>query len=151
MLDLQHVRILAGDGESRERRRQATHPARVKPELCAAAPNQVWSWTLNCPGFELPRGDSVLLAQLGDAIKDSDSLSGAKRGELAGQLRAQPGLRRFLRQTPSGLLRIGRGSLRREERLDGKFLLRTSDPTLTPETSRWATSSCWRSSAPGGT
>ena len=29
-----------------ERRRQAVHPARVKPELVAAAPNQVWSWDI---------------------------------------------------------------------------------------------------------
>lgn len=33
-------------GESRERRRQATHPATVKPELVAAAPNAVWSWDI---------------------------------------------------------------------------------------------------------
>jgi putative transposase len=32
--------------EVRERRSQATHPARVKPELCATAPNQVWSWDI---------------------------------------------------------------------------------------------------------
>jgi putative transposase len=33
-------------GETRERRRQATHPATVKPELVATAPNQVWSWDI---------------------------------------------------------------------------------------------------------
>jgi putative transposase len=33
-------------GETRERRRQATHPATVKPELVAAAPNQVYSWDI---------------------------------------------------------------------------------------------------------
>ena len=33
-------------GESRERRRQATHPAKVKPELVATEPNQVWSWDI---------------------------------------------------------------------------------------------------------
>jgi len=37
-------RLLRRTGESRERRRQATHPACVKPELVASAPNQVWSW-----------------------------------------------------------------------------------------------------------
>lgn len=26
--------------------RQATHPATVKPELCAPAPNRVWSWDI---------------------------------------------------------------------------------------------------------
>jgi len=39
-------RLLREVGESRERRRQATHPATVKPELVATAPNQVWSWDI---------------------------------------------------------------------------------------------------------
>src|SRR6266566_4913860 len=39
-------RVLRQAGESKERRRQATHPAAVKPELMAAAPNQVWSWDI---------------------------------------------------------------------------------------------------------
>ncbi len=29
-----------------DRRRQATHPAHVKPELVAIKPNEVWSWDL---------------------------------------------------------------------------------------------------------
>ena len=36
-------RLLRQAGETRERRRQASHPARIKPELAATAPNQVWS------------------------------------------------------------------------------------------------------------
>jgi putative transposase len=40
-------RVLRGDGEIRERRRQATHPARVRPELVARGPNQVWSWDIS--------------------------------------------------------------------------------------------------------
>jgi putative transposase len=39
-------RLLRRAGESRERRRQATHPASVKPELVASAPNRVWSWDI---------------------------------------------------------------------------------------------------------
>jgi putative transposase len=39
-------RLLRVAGETRERRRQATHPAAVKPELLATAPNQVWSWDI---------------------------------------------------------------------------------------------------------
>ncbi|WP_271190079.1 DDE-type integrase/transposase/recombinase [Dactylosporangium matsuzakiense] len=37
-------RILRAYGEVGERRRQAVHPARVKPELVATAPDQCWSW-----------------------------------------------------------------------------------------------------------
>ena len=39
-------RILRSHGEVRERRRHATHPAHVKPELWATGPNQVWSWDI---------------------------------------------------------------------------------------------------------
>jgi putative transposase len=39
-------RILRAYGEVGERRRQAVHPARVKPELVATAPNQCWSWDI---------------------------------------------------------------------------------------------------------
>lgn len=39
-------RILAAAGQSGERRRQSTHPARKIPELIATAPNDVWSWDI---------------------------------------------------------------------------------------------------------
>lgn len=39
-------RLLRQAGEVRERRRQATHPAKVKPELVANSPNAVWSWDI---------------------------------------------------------------------------------------------------------
>jgi putative transposase len=39
-------RIARAAGQSRERRRQATHPAKVKPELCADGPSRVWSWDI---------------------------------------------------------------------------------------------------------
>jgi putative transposase len=39
-------RILRATGESRERRRQATHPPKVKPELMAHKPGEVYSWDI---------------------------------------------------------------------------------------------------------
>jgi putative transposase len=39
-------RLLRSRGETGDRRRHATHPARVKPELVATQPNQVWSWDI---------------------------------------------------------------------------------------------------------
>ena len=39
-------RLLRAHGETGDRRRHATHPARVKPELVATVPNQCWSWDL---------------------------------------------------------------------------------------------------------
>jgi hypothetical protein len=53
------------------------------------------------------------------------------RAECA--LRDHPALGRYLRQTPSGRLRIDRQKIAAEERLDGKFLLSTSDPDLSAE------------------
>jgi putative transposase len=39
-------RILASEGELRERRNQLRHPVYEKPELLATGPNQVWSWDI---------------------------------------------------------------------------------------------------------
>jgi len=39
-------RLLRERGETGDRRRHAMHPASVKPELVAAAPNEVWSWDI---------------------------------------------------------------------------------------------------------
>ena len=39
-------RLLRRHGEVRERRRQAVHPPRVKPELVAHGPNECWSWDI---------------------------------------------------------------------------------------------------------
>lgn len=48
-------------------------------------------------------------------------------------LRDHPSLGRWLRQTPSGRLVIDRAKIAAEAKLDGKFLLSTSDPDLTAE------------------
>jgi putative transposase len=39
-------RIARAAGQSRERRRLASHPTRVRPELVATGPGQVWSWDI---------------------------------------------------------------------------------------------------------
>ncbi len=39
-------RLLAAAGQTGDRRRQATHPPRVRPELVADGPGQVWSWDI---------------------------------------------------------------------------------------------------------
>jgi Transposase DDE domain len=53
------------------------------------------------------------------------------RAECA--LRDHPTLSRYLRQTGSGRLQIDRGKIAAEERLDGKYLLSSSDPDLSAE------------------
>jgi putative transposase len=79
-------RVLRAEHEVRERRRQARHPATVKPELVATGPNQIWSWDITkllgpekwtyyhlyviidifsryVPGWLLARRESAALAQ----------------------------------------------------------------------------------------
>jgi hypothetical protein len=74
-----------------------------------------------------------MIAQLSDAIDGSDQLSKDKRAELRGVISTRPGLNRYLRVTPGGLLRIDTAKARAEENLDGKYLLRTADPKLSAE------------------
>ncbi len=74
-----------------------------------------------------------LVAHLQQLIDGSDTATPRRRDELVGSLKTKPGLRRYLRRTPSGLLRIDHGAIKRETHLDGKWLLRTSDLTLTPD------------------
>jgi len=74
-----------------------------------------------------------LIEHLGGLIDGSDTWPKTKRDELVGSLRNKPGLRRSLRRTTTGLLRIDRAAAAREAHYDGKWLLRTSDPTLTAE------------------
>jgi hypothetical protein len=74
-----------------------------------------------------------LLDHLAGLIKDSDRLPPMKRAELKGVISTKPGLSRFLRTTAGGLLRIDAEAVAADEKLDGKYLLRTSDPDLSPE------------------
>lgn len=72
-----------------------------------------------------------IITRLEQRIDGSDTLPASKRAELATKLRAKPAFARFLRTTPGGLLRIDRTTVRHDSHLDGKFLLRTSDESLT--------------------
>jgi hypothetical protein len=74
-----------------------------------------------------------LVAQLTELIDGTDKLSATKRAELRGVLSTKPGLHRYLRVTPSGLLRIDKATVKAETNLDGKYLLRSSDPHLAAE------------------
>ena len=71
-----------------------------------------------------------ILARLTDQIAGTDKLTPAKRRELYGALGTKPAFKRLLRQTPTGKLRVDRAAVATEAKLDGKFLLRTSDESL---------------------
>jgi hypothetical protein len=74
-----------------------------------------------------------LVAHLTQLIDGSDDWTSRRRDELVGTLKTKPGLRRYLRRTTAGLLRVDQAAIKREAHLDGKWLLRTSDTTLTPD------------------
>jgi len=74
-----------------------------------------------------------LLAQITEQIAGSDQLSADERVALHAKLSTKRGHKRYLRTTKTGLLRVDRAAVAAEAHLDGKFLLRTSDPTLTAE------------------
>ena len=74
-----------------------------------------------------------MTARLEEIITGSDQLSRDKRAELVGVISTRPGLNRYLRVTPGGLLRTDAASAKAEENLDGKYLLRTADPKLSAE------------------
>jgi hypothetical protein len=75
----------------------------------------------------------LMTSKLTELITDTDQLSADKRAELRGKISTKPGLARFLRTTGSGLLRVDKRKVAAEAKLDGKYLLRSSDPALSAE------------------
>jgi hypothetical protein len=78
-----------------------------------------------------------LVARLEAMIAGSDRLAADKRAELRGVISTRPGLHRFLRVTPKGLLRVDLGvdaaAVAADAKPDGKYLLRTAGPHLSAE------------------
>jgi hypothetical protein len=75
----------------------------------------------------------VMVDKLEALIAGSDALTARKRAELAGKISMMAGPHRYLRQTPGGLLRLDKAKIAAETKLDGKYLLRCSDPTMSAE------------------
>jgi len=74
-----------------------------------------------------------LITQLTGMIEGTDALSATDRARLSGVISARDGLKKFLKTTPGGLLRIDIARIKAEQRLDGKFLLRCADARLSAE------------------
>jgi len=80
--------------------------------------------------------DQIAAARARDAArakKAGRKLSDDAHRKAECALRDHPTLGRYLRQTATGRLQIDRAAVKAEERLDGKYLLSTSDPTMTAE------------------
>ena len=100
-----YYRLLRAHGEVRERRRQATHPAKVKPELIATAPNIVWSWDIT--KLKGPRRgeyyDLYLVLDIFSRYVVAWCVAPAESGELARELIANAVTRH---QVPPGQLTV---------------------------------------------
>ena len=88
-----------------------------------------------CHNPEKAERDELIRTQLVDrlqeAIDGTDQATHDERTKLATGL---PGaVRRYLHTTKTGLLRVGKTAIRNEAKLDGKYLLRTADPSLSIE------------------
>ena len=108
-------RLLRESGESRDRRRTRTHPARSKPELVAKKPNDVWSWDITklagptrgvffqlyalidiysryVPGWLVAEGESGELAEqlIADAIARNGAAPGALHADRGGAMTSKP-------------------------------------------------------------
>ncbi|MGH9116128.1 MAG: IS1634 family transposase, partial [Acidimicrobiales bacterium] len=88
-----------------------------------------------CHNPEAARRDQTvrdqLVTRLRQLLEGSDRLAARERAELAGRFKTKPAFNRFLRTTPAGGLRVDQAAGRRDAHFDGKFLLRTSDESLT--------------------
>ena len=86
-------------------------------------PVRCWCWPGNA-------SDQVVIRQVKDEMRDwtlSKIVWVADRGFSSAENR------RYLRTTPGGLLRIDHARIKAEANLDGKYLLRCSDPHLPAE------------------
>lgn len=76
----------------------------------------------------------------------AEGLPPSKRSEPYGALSTKLASNRFLRKTKTGKLRIDRAAITREQKLNGKFLMGSSDESLTaadlPKATRRCTRSC---------
>ena len=73
------------------------------------------------------------IARLEARLAALDRVRGAAHEKAACKLRAHRSMGRYLRQTKTGRLMIDRAKIRDEQRLDGKYLITTSDDTLSAE------------------
>jgi transposase len=77
-----------------------------------------------------------LVARLEEELRrlnDGRRRRGAKHSKAVCTLRSHPTMGRYVRELRNGQLKVNRTLLREEAKLDGKFLLSTTDPSLSAE------------------
>src|SRR5712692_7050456 len=117
-LRVKEVRV--GDGEAAERFIVCHNPAEAKRDRARRQAR-----------LERIEAELTRLESQRKRAKSKTEREAHLRGECT--LRDHPTLSRYLRQAPSGRLSLDRAKIAAEERLDGKYLLTTSDPSLSAE------------------
>lgn len=108
-----HVKeIIVGEGEARRRYILVRNPEQAKRD-------------------RLQR--QKLVEKLEMELQQLKELVGGRHTKAVCALMSHPVYGRYLGQTRTGKLRIDRAKVKADERFDGKYLLRTSDDTLSPE------------------
>jgi transposase len=74
-----------------------------------------------------------ILARIAKSLKDLGDQKGKAHKKSVCALMAHKTMGRYLRQLKDGSIKIDKGKIREEAHLDGKYILSTSDDTLTPE------------------
>lgn len=74
-----------------------------------------------------------ILARIEKNLKDLGDQKGKAHKKSVCALMAHRTMGRYLRQLKDGSIKIDRGKIREEAHLDGKYIISTSDDTLTPE------------------
>jgi hypothetical protein len=96
--------------------------------------------------FDREQRDDIV-AEAERRLTELGDLTGKAHSRANCALRAHPTYGRYVRQSKNGKLAIDRSKIATEAKLDGKFLVSTSDPHLSTEDIALGTSSCTRSSA----
>lgn len=73
------------------------------------------------------------LRKIDEALKSIGEQAGKCHKKSACALRSHRTMGRYLRQLKTGEIKIDRGKIKEEAHLDGKYIISTSDDTLTPE------------------
>jgi len=117
--------VKVGDGDAARRFIICHNPGEAERQ------QQVRDHTITRLQAELERIDTQ--REKAKTAKTQQAKHAAAHTKAECALRDHPSLGRYLRQTPSGRLKIDRAKIAAEARLDGKYLLSTSDPDLSAE------------------
>ncbi|QZT34505.1 IS1634 family transposase [Caldalkalibacillus thermarum TA2.A1] len=108
-----HVKeIIVGDGEARKRYVLVYNPKEAERQR---------------------EERKKLLEKLQAELDGLKQLSHEVHSKAACRLRSHPSYGKYLRQLKDGTLRLNKQAIRDAEKYDGKYLIRTSDDTLSPE------------------